>query len=99
MPSLGVGSGCYLVEVREDAELGAHLWYGFLELLNPLLLLCFLCIVHCPLTLKQTGYYHIFKYYTIIRFRLFSCCALLKISIDDSSLAVCHNIHSSLIIQ
>lgn len=50
----GRGSGWYLVEVGEDAELGAHLWYGFLKLLNPLLLLRFLFGRHSPLTLNQT---------------------------------------------
>lgn len=58
VPSLGGEPGCYLVEVCEDAELGAHLWYGVLELLNPPLLLCFLFLCHCPLTLNQAGYYH-----------------------------------------
>lgn len=53
-PLLGGGSGLYLVEVGQDAELGAHLWYGILELLDPLLLLCFLFGRHSPLTLNQT---------------------------------------------
>lgn len=42
----------YLVEVSEDSELGAHLWYGFLELLNPLVLLCFLFGRDSPLSLN-----------------------------------------------
>lgn len=43
----------YLVEVCEDAELGAHLRYAFLEFLNPLLLLGFLFSCHSPLTLNK----------------------------------------------
>lgn len=43
----------YLVEVGEDAQLRVHLWYGLLELLDPLLLLRLLLGRHSPLALDQ----------------------------------------------
>lgn len=57
----------YLVEVSEDSELGAHLWYGFLELLNPLVLLRFLFGRDSPLTLNG----HMFNASIIPSFILF----------------------------
>lgn len=53
MSTAARGGGSDLIEVGEDSELGAHLWYGFLELMNPLLLLRFLLGRHSPLTLNQ----------------------------------------------
>lgn len=63
MMEVGGGSDRYLVEVGEDAELGAHLWYGSLELLDPPFLLRLLLSRHSPLALnRQTGFRRTFTY-------------------------------------
>ena len=47
------GLDTHLVKMGQDAQLGAHLWDGLLELPDPLVLLLLLCCRHAPLALSQ----------------------------------------------